>query len=214
MKLVIGNKNYSSWSLRPWLLLRQAAIPFEEQIVSLYDPATRGKLKEISPSGRVPALIDGEIRVWESLAICEYVAERFPERGLWPSEPGARAYARAVSHEMHAGFGALRSNLPMNVRKRYPAPSEAQGVGTDIARIQEIWQTCRERFGKGGPFLFGQFSVADAMFAPVAFRFQTYSVPLTVAAQSYRDTMLGLAPMREWAESAKTESWVLPQFEK
>ncbi len=214
LRIVLGNKNYSSWSLRPWLALRHTGQAFEEEVVSLYESSSRAHLQRSSPSGRVPVLYDGELRVWESLAICEYLAERFPDSRLWPQDQRVRAVARSVSSEMHAGFGALRTHLPMNVRKRVQRYEDAPGVATDLARIEQIWNDCRARFGSGGDFLFGKFSIADAMFAPLAFRFQTYNVTLGETAKRYRDTMLALPAMQEWARAGAQESWTLPQFEK
>ena len=213
LTLVIGNKNYSSWSLRPWLLLRQAQIPFEEVRIPLYTPTSKAEIRRYSPSGKVPALIDGDVTVWESLAICEYIAERFPDRGLWPADPKARALARAVSTEMHAGFTALRTHMSMNCRRRWPDKGRAPGVQEDIDRICAIWNECRTRFGGDGPFLFGRFSVADAMYAPVVLRFETYVVPLDPVARAYSDAMLALAPLQEWIAAGKAETEVLPAFE-
>ena len=161
LKLVIGNKNYSSWSMRPWILLTQAGIPFEEVQVWLGEPDTAAQIARHSPTGVVPVLMDtvngAELRIWDSLAICEYVAEKFPGKALWPADVAARAQARAVSAEMHSGFSALRSNMPMNIRNRYPGKGMAEGVAADIARVSAIWRDCTERYG--GPFLFGNFSV-------------------------------------------------------
>lgn len=213
LTLVIGNKNYSSWSLRPWLLLRHADVPFEEIRIPLYQPDSKRELLKYSPSGKVPALIDGDVTLWESLAICEYVAERFPERHLWPRDAKARALARAVSSEMHAGFANLRSHMSMNCRRRWPDKGRAPGVQEDIDRVRAIWNDCRARFGSGGPFLFGAFSVADAMYAPVALRFETYAVSLDPVSRAYSDTMLGLSAMQEWIEAGKAETEILPQFE-
>ncbi|HEX7481349.1 MAG TPA: glutathione S-transferase family protein [Polyangiales bacterium] len=214
LRIVVGNKNYSSWSLRPWLALRQTGEAFEEQVISLYDPSSRAELARLSPSGRVPVLYDGSLCVWESLAICEYLAERFPSSRLWPDDQKARAMARSVSHEMHAGFTALRTHLPMGVRRRLPCHDDSPALAAEIARVQSLWQTCRVQYGAGGEFLFGRFSIADAMYAPVAFRFQTYNVSLDAGARRYCDTLLSMPAMQEWAQAAAAEPWSLPQFEK
>lgn len=211
--LIIGNKNYSSWSLRPWLLMKQADLPFDEIRIPLYCAGTKAAILKVSPSGKVPALIDGDITVWDSLAICEYLAERHPEKKLWPENPAARAEARSVSAEMHSGFAKLREHMAMNVRGRFPGTRRAPGVEQDIERIVAIWNGCRHRHRERGPFLFGNFSIADAMYAPVALRFVTYAVPLNASAQGYADTLLQLPAMQEWMASAKAETEVIPQFE-
>lgn len=193
LTLVIGDKNLSSWSLRPWLLMKQAGIPFTERLVRLDRPETKAEIAKFSPSGRVPCLVDGETAIWDSLSIAEYLAERFPEKSLWPAETRARAIARSVAAEMHSGFAALRSFWPMNFAREGMAHM-TYGIGADIARIADIWETCRRDFGprssEGGPFLFGAFSVADAMYAPVVSRFQTYGpVPLPPLAEEWRAMM-------------------------
>lgn len=210
--LVIGNKNYSSWSLRPWLLLRHADIPFQEIRIPLDQPGTQAEIRRHSPSGRVPALIEGDLTVWESLAICEWAAERFPEKLLWPEDATARAIARAAASEMHGGFQALRDDLPMDIRNRRPGqPYSAEAQG-DIDRVQRLWADCRARFGDGGPFLFGRFGVADAMFAPVVTRFVTYGVGLSAAARVYVEAVLALPAMREWTAAAEAETEVIDYF--
>ena len=213
LTLVIGNKNYSSWSLRPWLILKQAGIPFREVRIPLYGTDTKLQILKYSPSGKVPVLIDGDLTVWESLAICEHVAERFPDKALWPADVKGRALARAVASEMHAGFSALRNNMPMNVRRSFPTRGRTAEVLQDIERIVALWQDCRSRYGDGGPFLFGRFSIADAMFAPVAFRFQTYVVDLPSSARTYTDTLLALPAMREWASAGRAETEVIATYE-
>jgi len=213
--LVIGNKNYSSWSLRPWLALRVAGLDFEELRIGLYQPDSREQILRHSPAGKVPILHDGDVTVWDSLAICEYAAELAPGAGLWPGDRAARAFARSISAEMHAGFAALRNALPMNLRisgarlAKRPSP-EAQA---DIARITAIFEECRARHGAGGEFLFGRFTIADAMFAPVATRFRSYSVPLPPRSQSYADALCSLAPMREWIAAAVAEAERFPETE-
>lgn len=210
MHLIIGNKAYSSWSLRPWLLLKQAGIPFEETVVPLYEEGSRERLLQYSPTGKVPCLIDGDLTIWESLAICEYLAESFPEKRLWPADRRLRAEARTYANEMHAGFGALRQHCPFNARRRLPAREWPAEVGRDLARIGEIWTLLRRRHAEAGPFLFGAFSIADAMYAPVAIRARTYALPLPPEAQAYAETLWALPAIKEWDESAMLESWVLP----
>jgi len=207
--LLIGNKNYSSWSLRPWLALRQSGIAFEEAVIPLDQPDTQPRIREYSPSGRVPFLRHGDIEVWESLAICEYLAEAFPGAGLWPADVAARAHARAIASEMHAGFAALRHHLPMDVRAYCPEKNRAAKVPEEVARIEAIWCDARRRHGGEGSFLFGRFSIADAMFAPVASRFRTYGVKLEPTAQAYVDTIMSLPAMAEWIQAAKQEPWVI-----
>lgn len=207
LQLVIGNKNFSSWSLRPWLLLKQAGLPFREISVRLRQADTKAQILAHSPSGKVPALIDGDLTVWDSLAICEYLAEKasLNHVDLWPADPKARAEARSVSAEMHSGFAALRQQMSMEVAASRPGEGQTPEVLADIARIAALWTSCRERFAAAGPFLFGDFSVADAMYAPVAFRFHTYGVELPPLAAAYRDTLLALPAMQEWAAGARAE---------
>lgn len=213
LTLVIANKNYSSWSMRPWLSLKMAGIPFEEIVVPLAEDDTASRIARHSPSGKVPLLKDGDLAIWESLAIIEYLHERYPDAAIWPRAPQARAVARAVSAEMHAGFAALRSQLPMNVRAtRPPVPLSAEVVG-DVGRIRALWQDCRARFGEGGPFLFGSFCAADAMYAPVVTRFRTYGVELDAAARDYCDAILALPAVREWFEAAAAEPWSIDKYD-
>ena len=215
LTLYIGNKNYSSWSLRPWLALKQAGIAFDEVVVPLYRPESKAAILAFSPSGKVPALKRGALLVWDSLAICEYLAEAFPAARLWPSDPAARAAARAASAEMHSGFQALRAQLPMNVRAHLPGRPLSPEAAADIARIAALWRDCRDRFGAGGgDFLFGTFTIADAMYAPVASRFRTYAVALPPDAQAYRDALLGLPAMQEWTAAARAEPWRVEAFER
>ncbi len=209
--LVIGNKAYSSWSLRPWLAMKHAGLAFDEMRIPLYQDGHLAKIQKYSPSGKVPILVDGGTTVWESLAICEYLAERHPDRQLWPADAAARAHGRAISAEMHAGFSALRGSMNMNVRRSFPGVGMHAGVAADIARIEALWNDSLKRYG--GPFLLGGFSVADAMYAPVATRFRTYAVALSGAAQRYADTLLALPAMREWYAAANVETEVLPQYE-
>ena len=211
--LVIGNKNYSSWSLRAWLLMKHSGIPFEEVRIPLYVAGSKESLRKYAPSGKVPVLLDGSLAVWDSLAIAEYVAERHPNRRLWPQDSAERAVARSISAEMHSGFAALRSNMSMNCRGSFPGVGRTVEVAADIERIQRMWTDCRERFGATGPFLFGAFTVADAMYAPVVLRFRTYAVQLAPVVRQYADTVLGLPALQDWVEAAKAETEVIPTFE-
>jgi len=205
MKLVIGNKNYSSWSLRAWLTLREAGIAFEEERIGFNQPDFGARVGRYSPAGRVPVLVDGDVVVWDSLAIAEYVAEKFPEKKLWPEAVPARARARAICAEMHAGFAELRHRLSMNCEATLPLGTLEVAVQRDIDRVVDIWRETRETHGTGGPFLFGRFTIADAYFAPVVWRFVTYVIPLPAVARAYLETMTGLASMKEWLASARAE---------
>lgn len=211
MRLLIGNKNYSSWSLRPWLALTQLGIPFQEERIALFVPGYKERILAVSPAGKVPALIDGDVTVWDSLAIGEYLAERFPDRPVWPRAVAARALARCVSAEMHSGFPNLRAQMPMNVRKIYPAKAYAPEVETDVARVLAIWTQCLST--SGGPFLFGEFGYADAMFAPVVTRFTTYGVALTGAVKAYSDAIWALPAMQAWKAAAVAETEVIEDYE-
>jgi glutathione S-transferase len=212
--LYIGNRNYSSWSLRGWLMAKAAGITFEEILIRLRQPNTKAEVLRHSPSGRVPALVHGDVSVWESLAIGEYLAELFPDAQLWPRDRAARAVARSASTEMHAGFSALRTHFPMNMRSSFPNRASTPEVQADIDRINAIWHDCRTRFGKDGPFLFGAtFGNADAMYAPVVSRFRTYKVELDAGAQAYCDAVWAFPPMQEWAAGAKNEPWVIEDSE-
>lgn len=206
MKLIIGNKNYSSWSLRPWLLLSQAKIPFKEENLSFNATDFGARVRRYSAGGRVPILVDDDVTVWDSLAICEYVAEKFPDKQLWPAERTARATARSMVAEMHSSFQALRSRMPMNCSARFPGMGWDVTVQRDIDRILALWTEAR-RFGDGGgPFLFGDFSVADAYFAPVTVRFLAYDVKLPPLAQRYLETLHGERAMQAWLEAARIEN--------
>jgi glutathione S-transferase len=208
-KIVLGNKNYSSWSLRGWLALKRCGVPFDEEVVPLYQDDWRAHLLAVSPSGKVPVLLHGGRAVWDTLAIVEYLAETFPDASLWPEDRDARALARAVSAEMHAGFAALRNDMPMNFRGDIDPPRRDQPVEADIARIVALWQDCRARFGAGGPFLFGGFSAADAFYAPVAARFAAYDVELPAVAADYRDAVLDWPDVAEWRQAAAVETWII-----
>ena len=211
--IYIGNKNYSSWSLRGWLMLKHTGADFAEEVILLEEANTRTNILRQSPSGRVPALHHGDLIVWESLAIGEYLAELFPKAQLWPKAASARAVARAVSLEMHAGFAALRGHLPMNIRSNFPNRGVTPEVQVDINRVIALWRDCRKRFGEGGDFLFGAFSIADAMFAPVVSRFRTYRVDLEDEAQRYADAVWALPMMQEWAVAARNEPMIIEKYE-
>jgi glutathione S-transferase len=214
LQLVLGNKAYSSWSLRPWLLLRESGIGFDEIMVPLYLPDSPRKIRERSPSGRVPALIDGDLTIWDSLAICEYVAEKFPKAKGWPEDAKARAIARAVCAEMHSGFAAVRSELPMNLRGRRTGVTPSDAARAEIDRIFEIWSDCRREFGAGGPFLFGRFGIPDAMYAPVVTRFATYGVALSGAVREYSEAIQALSSLQEWTQAAREEDRVITASER
>jgi glutathione S-transferase len=205
MRLLIGNMNYSSWSMRPWLLLTQLQIPFEEEKVSFNAPDFKTRVHALSPVGKVPVLVDGDFVVWDSLAIVEYLAEKFPERGIWPRDPQARARARAICAEMHAGFGALRDRLPMNCELRLQNVPFERAVVRDIERIVASWTDCRARFGVGGPFLFGAFSAADAYYAPVVRRFLGFGVAVPEVVGKYMTAVDALPAMRAWMTTALAE---------
>ena len=209
--LVIGNKNYSSWSLRPWLALRASGIAFDEVQLPLFTDEFRRRIAEFSPAGRVPVLVDGDVRVWESIAILEYAAERWPDRGLWPATSAARAHARVVCAEMHAGFHALRAAMPMNLRSSHPGKGRSPGGDADIARVSDLWRDCLAR--SGGPFLFGAFGNANAMYAPVVTRFATFDVALPPDLQRYSAAVLGLPAMREWHAAGCAETAFLVEDE-
>jgi glutathione S-transferase len=212
-KIIIGNKNYSTWSLRPWLALKHVGVPFEEITIPLYEAGTQARIREVSPSGKIPALIHDGVTVWESLAICEYLAELFPEARLWPEDRPLRAHARSLSAEMHSGFQVLREHLGMSIRASRPRDWFPPDVRREIARIIAMWQEARTRYGAGGPFLFGHFTIADAMLAPVAFRFRTYGVKPEGEARAYLETMLALPAMRQWEEAARSEPHAIPKFD-
>jgi glutathione S-transferase len=215
LTLYIGNKNYSSWSLRAWLALKHVGTPFKEVVIPLESGGTpTTAIRQHSPSGKVPALRYGEMVVWDSLAIGEYLAEEFHQARLWPTERVARAFARSVSAEMHSGFANLRSQLPMNVRRAPITLKLTPEVETDVARIVAIWGEARRRFGAGGPYLFGRFSLADAMFAPVATRFRTYGVPMDEVTSAYVATIHDHPAMREWVAEVKAEPWAIESYDQ
>lgn len=212
-QLIIGNKNYSSWSLRPWLLMKHSGLLFEERRLVLRSADFKSGVLKYTPAGKVPVLVHGDTHVWDSLAICEYLAERHPKLHLWPEEPAERALARSICAEMHSGFMDLRTHMPMNCRKNFPGKGNTPEVQRDIARINAIWEDCRERHINQGPFLFGHFTIADAFYAPVALRFRTYAVELSDTAQAYTDTIFGLPAMQLWLTAARSETETIPQFE-
>jgi glutathione S-transferase len=215
LKLVIGNKNYSSWSMRPWLAMRASDIAFEEVFIRLYtdDKADKDRILSFSPAGKVPALIDGDVTVWDSLSIIEYLAEKFPQSRLWPEDWARRAHARSISAEMHSGFMALRNECGMNLHRPVGAVALSDDARANVARIQEIWADCNRRYGKEGPFLFGAFSGADAMFAPVVHRFRTYAIDITDDARHYFDAMMSLPAFQEWTRAGLAETLVIERFE-
>jgi glutathione S-transferase len=213
LHLIIGNKNYSSWSFRPWVAMKVAGIPFEEEVISLDAADFKARVTRISGTGKVPALADGKAQVWESLAILEYLAEKFPDAGLWPADPAARAHARAIAAEMHAGFVPLRRALPMNMWRPVIRRELAPDVQSNVRRIEAMWTDCRTRHGADGPFLFGRFGAADAMYAPVVSRFHTYDVEVNAVARAYMDAVMALPAWGEWRAAALQEPWVLPEDE-
>jgi len=215
LKLAIGNKNYSSWSMRPWLALRANDIPFVETMIPLYtdNPADKEQILSFSRAGKVPVLVDGDTTVWDSLAIIEYIAERYPEVKLWPDDAAARAHARSVCAEMHSGFVPLRSECGMNLHRPIRPVTLSADAKANVARIEEIWRECRARHGANGPFLFGRFGAADAMYAPVVHRLRTYAIEVTPQTRAYMDTMLALPAFHEWTRDAIAETLVIEKFE-
>lgn len=213
LKLIIGNKNYSSWSLRPWIAMRHAGLDFTDEVIPLYEPGSAEKVLKYSPTGKVPVLIDGDQVIWETIAILEHLADKFPKAQLWPSDPVARTHARVVASEMHAGFGPLRRHCPMNMRRVQKKRELTSEVAADVRRIERIWTQCRERFGQGGPFLFGAFTNADAMYAPVVSRFFSYDIGVGAAAEAYMAAVMALPAYKEWHDVGIAEPWVMPNNE-
>jgi len=216
MKLIIGNKAYSSWSLRGWLACRQSGLPFEEMVVPLYDQDwdKRREGDEFAPSsGKVPILWDDDVVVWDSLAIIEYLIDKVGREKFWPEDDAARAMARSMAAEMHSSFAALRRECGMNIRQVYPPRRPSDEVIADLTRIMELWAQARARFGGDGDFLFGAFGAADIMFAPVVTRFITYSLPVTPVGQAYIEAISAHPFMQEWLEGAAAERWVIDRFE-
>ena len=213
LKLVIANKLYSSWSLRPWMVLRAAGIPFEEIQIPLRRDDSKARVLEHSPSGKVPALIDGDQVIWESLAIIEYLAESHPGTAIWPENRAARAHARAVSSEMHSGFQALRAGCPMNLGARFKAPEMTDAMSACVSRIEEIWADTLARFGGEGPYLYGAFSAADAMYAPVASRLETYQIPVSAGSRTYMNAIFAHRAFQDWRTAALAEPWTIPDYD-
>ncbi|MBU2581234.1 MAG: glutathione S-transferase family protein [Alphaproteobacteria bacterium] len=215
MHLIIANKLYSSWSMRPWLVMRAAGIAFEETVVPLRQADTKERIRRYSPTGLVPVLIDGDAVVWESLAIISYLADRFSGKGIFPAgSNAARAHAKAISVEMHGGFRALRQACPMNLGKRFATPAISDEVQADVARLEFIWRDTRQRFGGSGGYLFGDFSAADAMYAPVVTRLDTYQLPVADDTRTYMDTVLSDPVFLEWKHAALHEPWTIEAYEE
>jgi glutathione S-transferase len=213
LTLVIGNKNYSSWSMRPWLAMRANDIAFDEVFIPLYtdNPADKERILGFSLSGKVPALIDGDVTIWDSLAIIEYLAEKFPDKKLWPQDPASRAHARSISAEMHSGFAALRNECGMNLHRKVGPIALSDDARANVARIQQIWSECHRRYG--GPFLFGAFGAADAMYAPVVHRFRTYAIEVAADARHYFDAMQALPAFQQWTREGLAETLLIERFE-
>ncbi|MBI1385954.1 MAG: glutathione S-transferase [Rhizobiales bacterium] len=210
MKIVIGNKLYSSWSMRPWLVLKAFGVPFEEEIILLDAPSAKARREAFAPSPTVPILVDGDLALWETLAIIEYLADRFPDRAIWPREPRARAMARVVSSEMHAGYASLRKACPMNLGKRFATRDRGIEAAVDIARVDWLMSETRAAFGAGGAYLFGDYCAADAMFTPIATRFETYALPASAATSKYFNALLAHPAYRDWLDEALVEPWTVP----
>ncbi len=213
LTLVIGNKNYSSWSLRPWMFLKYHDIAFEEIRIPLYRDDSKNKILSDSPAGKVPILLDGDVKVWDSMAILEYLAERFPQTQGWPEDVAERAEARSLAAEMHSGFTALRTHCGMNCRRQPAAKALPAVVQPDIVRIGQIWQQCRRQHGEKGPWLFGRFTIVDAMFAPVVLRFYSYQLSTNTDAQAYIDMVLETPALKAWVEAGNLETEVIAEFE-
>lgn len=212
-RLFIANKAYSSWSMRPWLVMKHFGIPFEEMVIPLDLPTTRTDILRHSPTGKLPALAIGDLVIWESLAIIEYLAETHPELPIWPVDRSARAMARSISSEMHAGFGELRKACPMNLRRPVRAIPVSDAVLADVERIEALWDSNRQLYGEGGPFLFGAFSAADAMYAPVVNRFHTYDLPRKASSRAYMEAMMALPAWKQWAAEGEAEPWFIDRYE-
>jgi glutathione S-transferase len=213
LKLVVANKAYSSWSLRPWILLVHFKIPFDEAVIPMDQPETHANMLKYAPSGKCPSLHDGKIAVFDSLAIIEYVAEAYPNKPIWPRGKAARAHARSLANEMHSGFAALRQACPTNFRRRVQAISLSDEVRADVARIEAAWAHARATFGKAGPFLFGRFSAADAMFAPVVNRLHIYDIPVAKTTRAYMGAIMGLPAWKAWISDAAAEPWRIDHYE-
>jgi glutathione S-transferase len=214
MHLYVANKLYSSWSLRPWLLMTALDIPFEETVIPMYFPDSKARMLDVSPTGKMPCLVNGDVRIWESLAIMEYLHESVPGKGVWPADSKARAHARAAANEMHAGFQALRNACPMNLGKRFAARDLGSDVADNVRRLEGLWSEARVRFGSGGPYLYGAFSATDAMFAPVVTRLDTYQVPVSSETRRYMDAILAHAAFVKWRTEALAEPWTIDHYEE
>lgn len=211
--LIIGNKNYSSWSLRPWLLMMEKSIPFKETMIPLCIEGSKGKRLKYSPSGKVPALEHDGTTVWDSLAICEYISDLYPDKACWPERVEDRALARAISNEMHSGFFEIRNTLPMNCRKKINFTNISPELQADIDRICEIWRLCRARYSKFGEYLFGSFSIADAMYAPVVLRFSSYGISVGKIEREYMHTILANPALKRWVSAGVEESEYIDEYE-
>ncbi len=207
IKLIIANKAYSSWSLRPWILLATFNIPFEEVVIPMYRPDTKKKMLKYAPTGKVPSLQDGDVSAYESISVIEYIAEKYPQKAIWPKNKVARAWARSLSAEMHAGFMGLRQHCPTNFRRPVKKRELTEAAAADVQRIEAAWANSRKTFGKGGPFLFGKFCAADAMFAPVVNRLHTYDVPVSKDTRAYMDAIMALPAWQAWIKDAHKEKW-------
>lgn len=214
MQLIIANRLYSSWSLRPWMLMTALGIPFDEEVIPLYRDDTAAKIAKYSPAGRVPVLIDGKATIWESLAIVEHLHEKVPDAGVWPKDSIARAHARSIANEMHAGFAALRQACPMNLGKRMKPKPQSAEVAANVDRVCRLWKNARQKFSGGGSFLFGPFSAADAMYAPVVTRLDTYQIEVDAETRAYMDAVLGHPAFGKWKAAALREPWILPHYEE
>lgn len=214
-ELILGNKNYSSWSLRPYMALKMAGVPFSEKLVRMLVPETPKALAKYKATGKLPLLVHNGLVVWDTLAILEYAAETWPAKAVWPKNKKARARARSICAEMHSSFGALRNACPMNLRreKKLPPGGLSDAVAKDVARIETIWSECRKQFGKGGPFLFGKFSAADAMFAPICARFDTFTIPVSKTSRVYMDVVFATPAFQQWKSDAAKETWVIAEDE-
>jgi glutathione S-transferase len=213
LKLIIANKAYSSWSLRPWILLATFGIPFEEVVIPMDRPDTKKKMLKYAPTGKVPSLRDGDIGVYESIAVIEYIAEKYPKKAIWPKNKAARAHARSLAAEMHAGFQALRQHCPTIFRRPVKKRELTPEAAADVARIEAAWAHARKTYGKGGPFLFGKFSAADAMFAPVVNRLHTYDVAVSKTTRAYMEAIMALPAWRAWIHDAEQEPWGMERYD-
>ena len=213
MHLYLANKRYSSWSMRPWLVMHALGLPFAETVIPLKRDDTKARIAAVSPSGKLPLLVDGDVSVWESLAIIEYLAEKFPDKAIWPTDRAARAHARAISNEMHGGFMPLRQACSMNLGKRFAAPAMTDDLQANVARIEDIWRTTRARFGSGGAYLYGAFTAADAMYAPVVTRLDTYGIAVADDTRAYMRTVLLHPSFVAWRAAGLAEPWDIAEYE-